>query len=110
MTLCTLVNTPTFLRRFSCSGVSHCAVGCLVSDISKEYSTSFFRASSHCFGLFDSEDEGTMIIWIVKNYTHHDMASQPNKSESSATWLKTLNLIMEERVACIISVEAASSL
>lgn len=83
MTPCTLVDIPTFLRRFSCPGMSHCAVGCLVPDISKEHSTSIFSVKKSLFWTVDPEDEeGTVIICIVKNYTHHDMMSQPNGIES----------------------------
>ena len=66
MTLCTSVNIPTFLGRFSCSEMSHCAVGYLVSDISKEHSTFIFSNKKPLFWAADPEDEGTVIIWIVK--------------------------------------------
>jgi hypothetical protein len=56
----------------------HCAVGCLVSDISKEHSTSIIDVNKSLFWTADPEEEGTLIICIVKNYTHHDMMSQLN--------------------------------
>ena len=51
VTPCTLVDIPTFLRRFSCSEMSHL------------------------------EDEGSAVIWIVKNYTWHDMTWHHSPAE-----------------------------
>jgi len=62
--------------------MSHFAVGCLVSDISKEHSTVIFTVKKSLFWAVYPEDEGTVIIWIVKNYTRHDMTSHPDGIES----------------------------
>ena len=108
VTPCTLVDIPTFLRRFSCSEMSQCGVGCLVCDISKEHSTSVFTVTlldcwpwrwGHCC---HSDCQEIHMTW-------NDITAQQNWILSS----KAENLeyhILEEHMACVISVEANSTL
>jgi hypothetical protein len=106
MTPCTLVDIPTYFRRFYCSEMSYCGVGCLVCDIWKEHSTSIFTVT--LLGCW---------LWRWGHCDHSDcqeLHTPWHDVRARWKWIlisKAENLeyhIIEEHMACIIRVEATS--